>query len=76
MDSQSYVEYELVNPATDRRITTSSREEAIAYFDEDWIVYEHHVTVGRPSRYASMRAEMSVLWNNNPEFNLKEDNEV
>ncbi len=68
MDSQHYIEYELVNPVTDRRLTTSSREEALSYYEEDWIVYEHHVMVGRSSRFASVRTEMSILWNNNPEF--------
>jgi len=68
METQYFIEYELIDPISNRRIVTESRGEAISHFEAKWLVYEHHVTVGRPSTYASMRVEMSMIWNNNPDL--------
>ncbi len=68
MDTQTYVEYECNDSISDRLLTTESREEAIAYYEKGWTIYEHHVTITRPSRYSSTRVDVSAIWNDNPEL--------
>lgn len=68
MDTQTYVEYEVCDPVSDRRLVTESREEALAYFEKGWFVYEHHVTICRASKYSSTRLDVSAVWNGNPEL--------
>lgn len=70
MDTRTAITYELVNPVTDDSIETDSFEEANAYFEEAWIVYEHHVTITR-LKYTSTRIDVTTVWNDNPE--LRED---
>ncbi len=68
MDTRLYIEYELVNPATADSFTTDSREEAIGYFEKDWIVYEHQVTICRHSKYTQSHLSVTMMWNDNPAF--------
>jgi len=68
MDSQLYIEYELVNPATDRRHFTESREEALGYFEKGWLVFENQTVMFRPSIYTSTKTIVTMIWNDNPEF--------
>ena len=70
MDVQNYVEYECSNPVTDEVYETREHLEAINYFKEGWIVYEHHVTVTIPSPFVSTREQVTLLWNNNPFFEV------
>lgn len=67
MDSQTTIEYEIVNPATDQGTMTDSHDEALAYFEKDWIIYEHHITVTR-LKYTSTRVDVATIWNDNPEL--------
>lgn len=62
METQTIVEYELVNLLQDRSIMTESREEAIAYFDEGWTVYENHVTTCILSTDASTQQTVTQRW--------------
>lgn len=68
MDSQLYIEYELVDPVSNRRLITDSREEAFAYYEKGWLVWEHHVTESRTSEFTHVKLVLTVNWNNNPEF--------
>lgn len=68
MDTQNFVEYELVNPATDRRYFTESRAEALGYFEKGWLVFENQISVFRPSLYTATKTVVTMLWNDNPEF--------
>lgn len=68
MDTHNFIEYELSDPVSDRRLVTDSREEAIAYFEKKWLVAEHHVTICKPSIHTSTRVDVAVTWNNNPDF--------
>ena len=71
METQNYVEYELVDPViTERRLITESRDEAVAYYEKGWMVYEHYITVTVPSPYISTRQDVAVTWNNNPDFEV------
>lgn len=68
MDSQAYIEYEMVEPASNRRLITDSREEALAYYEKGWMVFETHKTVSRPSAFTQTRIAVVMQWNGNPEF--------
>jgi hypothetical protein len=68
MDSQLYINYEISDDISNKVFSTRSREEALAYFDRGWYVVENHVTVSRPSMFVSTRSEVSIVWNNNSEF--------
>ncbi len=70
METQTYIEYELVEPVTNRRLITESREEAIAYFEKKWLVYENYNTVALPSPFVSTRETVTVKWNDNPFFEV------
>jgi hypothetical protein len=71
MDSQNFIEYEICNPITYKRIFTRTRDEALGYYDQGWIVIEHHITIARPSIYNGTRVDISMAWNDNPEFKPK-----
>ena len=68
METSNYVEYELCDPMSDRHLVTDSREEAFIYYEKKWLVYEHHVTLGRPSLFTQAKLILTTTWNNNPDF--------
>ncbi len=68
MDTQSYAEYELIDPVSNKRHMTESRDEAVAYFEKEWTVIERQVSVCRPSLYTETELIVKLTWNNNPEF--------
>ncbi len=68
MDTSEFVEYEVVNLETDRRHFTDSREEAMGYFERGWLVFENRTAMFRPSIFTSTKTIVTLLWNNNPEF--------
>ena len=68
MERKDTIEYEVHDPVSNKEFTTLSRDEAAAYFEEEWIVIERQVTICRPSLLTESRMIVSVYWNNNPEF--------
>jgi histone acetyltransferase (RNA polymerase elongator complex component) len=68
MDVQTYTEYEIVVPETNRRFTTRERYEAVAYYRDSCLVFERHVTVHNPTLYFQTRMIISRPWHNNPDF--------
>ena len=70
MDTQEYTEYECTNPVTNDVYRTRDTLEAIDYFKDGWIIYEHHVTVTIPSPFVSTHEQVTLLWNNNPFFEV------
>ncbi len=68
MDSRNYIEYELVDPVSNKRHMTESRDEAAAYFEKEWMVTENQVTICRPSLFSESKMVVKKIWNNNPEF--------
>ena len=68
MESQTTIEYEIIEPITNKRFFTFSREEALDYYAKESIVYERHTTTGNPSQYVQTRQIVTITWNNNPEF--------
>ncbi len=65
MDSQNFVKYELIDLVSDQYITTVSREEAVAYFEEGWTIIEHSITITIPSPTVSAKEIISVKWDGN-----------
>jgi len=68
MEKQDITEYYVYEPVYNKGFTTWSRDEAIAYFEREWVVIERQISVCRPSLLTESRMIVSVYWNNNPEF--------
>ncbi len=71
MDSQLDVEHEVFDPITNQQYITDSREEALDYFEQGWLVVERHISVYKPSVHSSTRVDVQMMWNNNPDFQEK-----
>ena len=71
MDPIVYIEYEVIDPVSNGRILTESRQEALAHFEKECIVYERHTTVYRHSLYEESKFVLTNWWNNNPKFEGK-----
>jgi hypothetical protein len=68
MESQLFVSFHVWNPVSDDDFETESLEEAMVYYKEGWMVEELHTTFYRPSVFSFTKAEVSFIWNNNPDF--------
>jgi hypothetical protein len=68
MDSQITVVYECCNPLSGKNFITDSREEAMGYFENGWMIYENHISKFKPSTYTMTTTTVVILWNNNPEL--------
>ena len=68
MESQLVITYEVIEPVSNKRIVTRNRYEALDYFAEGCIVYEHHDTISKPSMFTQTRNRVTMAWNDNPEF--------
>jgi hypothetical protein len=68
MESQTIVEYELIEPVSNTEKITFDRYEALEHYDAEWLVYERHITRGNPSRFVQAEQIVTISWNNNPEF--------
>ena len=62
MDSQLFVEYEVVNPATNKSFLTRSFEEANEHFSDHWIVYEYHTSIVKVSHFSTSTHTVATLW--------------
>ena len=68
MESQTTVEYEVIESMSNKRFFTYSREEALDHYEMESMVYERHITRGNPSRHVQTEQRVTIAWNNNPEF--------
>jgi hypothetical protein len=68
MDPRVYIEYEVIDPVSNKRFFTESREEARAHFERECLVYEQHITSCRYSLYEEVKLVLKTNWNNNPRF--------
>jgi hypothetical protein len=64
MKTQFFVEYEISDLISDRSFKTNSRDEAIAYYEKGYMIYEHHITVCVMLPYVSTRQIVSLTWDN------------
>ena len=70
MNSQHFIEYEVID-ATNKAFITGSLEEAIEYFRCGWAVYKHHRMVVVVSKFISSSQTVTTDWNGNPVFERK-----
>ena len=68
MDIDTYTVYEIIVPETNEKILTRERYEAIAYWKDSHLVFEHHLTVHNPTSYIQTRVDIIRQWHNNPDF--------
>jgi len=68
MENQTFIEYEVIEPISNKSFITESRYEALDYYKQGYIVYETLITKSRPSQFTQTRVYVTLLWNNNPEF--------
>ena len=73
METQTIVEYEIIEPVTNKSFTTYNRYEALDHYAKESIVYEKHITTSNPSRHVQTRQVVTITWNNNPEFEEEQD---
>lgn len=69
METQIIVLYEVVLPDTNERAVTYSREQALEYYYDEYMVFEKHITKYKPSTLTDTQTIVSLRWDNNPEFN-------
>jgi hypothetical protein len=72
LEMQTRVEYEVIEPMSNKCFFTDNRFEAIDHYEKESIVYERHKTIGNPSRFVQAEQRVTILWNNNPEFEEEE----
>jgi hypothetical protein len=68
MDVDTFTMYEIVVPETNEQILTRERYEALAYWKDTCMVFEHHVTVHNPTSCLQTRLTITRRWHNNPDF--------
>ena len=73
MEMQTVVEYEVIETVSNRRFFTESRFEALDHYENGSLVYERHKTRGNPSRFVQAEQIITMMWNNNPEFEEEYD---
>ena len=73
MKTRTIIIYELVEPVANENFFTYNRYEALGRYAREWIVYEKHITMSKPSRFVQTEQVVTIAWNNNPEFEEKQD---
>ena len=72
MDTQFYIEYEIIDSVTNERTFTRERYVAIACYKADDMVYERHITLCTTSPYNQTQVINIMPWHLNPNFILEE----
>jgi len=68
METQTIIEYEVVEPVSDEYFITRSRDRASEHYEKGWTVFEVHKTTTQSSVNAQTQVRVVWRWNNNPEF--------
>ena len=68
METQLYVEYEIIDSITNKKTVTRERYVALACYKENDMVYERHVTVCNSSPYNQTYLVNIMNWHLNPNF--------
>ena len=71
METQTIVEYEVIEPVSNKHFFTDNRFEAFDHIEKGSIIYERHKTIANPSRFVQTEQRVTIAWNDNPE--LEED---
>jgi GR25 family glycosyltransferase involved in LPS biosynthesis len=62
MESQTFVEYEIVDTIMDKSYITDSFAEAEYAFEKGMMVYEHHITICDQTTHAKNINRCTTLW--------------
>ncbi|MDR3234531.1 MAG: hypothetical protein LBT46_12880 [Planctomycetaceae bacterium] len=68
MDDLAKTVYEICDLFSKKRIQTESREEAIEYYEEGRLVYEHRITLNMAGIFFQSQYIVTIPWNNNPYY--------
>ena len=68
METQLIITYEIIEPVSNKSIVTESRYEALDFYEQNYIVYERHETMSKPSQFTQTLCRVTMAWNDNPEF--------
>jgi len=68
METQLTITYEVIEPVSNKRIFTENRYEALDFYEQGYIVYEHHDATSKPSMFTQTLCRVTMAWNDNPEF--------
>ena len=68
METQFYVEYEIIDSVTNTKFVTRERYEALSCYKADDMVYERHVTVCNSSPFNQTYMVNVMAWHLNPNF--------
>jgi len=73
METQTIVEYEVVDLVSDENFFTYDRYVALEHYEQGAMIYERHSTMGNPSRFVQAEQIVTIMWNNNPEFEEEDE---
>ena len=73
METQTIVEYEVIEPVSNNSFITYERYVALEHYANESIVYEKHITTSKPSQFVQTEQTVTILWNYNPEFEEEQD---
>ena len=68
MESQTTIVYEIIDPVTNEKSYTYSREKALERYENTCMVHERHETICNPSLFTQSYMIVVRAWHNNPEF--------
>ena len=63
METQTVIEYEVIEPVSNERFFTQNYEEASNHYENGWMVYETHRTKSQPTLLTQTRVYVTVRWN-------------
>ena len=75
METQTFIEYEVIDSVTNESFVTRERYVALAGYRAGDMVYETHITMCNTSPHTQTRVFLTLRWNNNPYFYEEEQDE-
>jgi len=68
METHTAITYEVIEPVSNKRFFTKSHDEALNYYEKDWMVYENHTTISQPSLLTQTQLRVIVRWHDKPQI--------
>ena len=63
METQTIIEYEVIEPVSNKRFFTRNYYEAEDHYEKGCIVYEKHKTITQPTLLTQTQVQVTVRWN-------------
>jgi hypothetical protein len=63
METQTVVEYEVIEPVSNKRLFTKDYDKASEHYERGCMVYETHKTKCQPTPLTQTRVYVTVRWN-------------